>query len=327
MDTQTHENANLLSPAIQDFAKEVQQGLSASPKSINSRFIYDDEGSRLFEKIMKLEEYYPTDCEYEILSRQGRSFVNLIGNEPFNLVELGAGNGEKTAVLLNHYQQAGKRFTYFPIDISSLAVQMAEEKMQNDMPQVTTRGITAEYFEGLKWLKNNSNQPNIVLFMGGNIGNFSPEESHRFLNDLQESLKSDDILIIGCDLVKDYDTILRAYNDSQGITRDFQLNLLHRINRELGGHLDVDKFMYYPIFNPAKSAIESYLVSLEEQEVYVEALDQHFSFGAYEPVHTEYSFKFTTAKLEEMAASAGFSVTTHLFDNRNYFVNSIWQVR
>jgi uncharacterized SAM-dependent methyltransferase len=204
---------------------------------------------------------------------------------------------------------------------------MTEGKMQNDMPEVITRGITAEYFEGLKWLKNNSDQRNIVLFKGGNIGNFSPEESQQFLNDLRNSLQTGDILILGCDLVKDYHTILRAYNDAQGVTRDFQLNLLHRINRDLGGDFDVDKFIYYPIYNPGKSAVESYLVSTENQQVYVGALDQHFSFDAHEPIHTEYSFKFTTPQLEQLAASAGFSVTKHLFDHRKYFVNSIWQVQ
>ncbi len=309
------------------FIEDLRIGLHHSPKFLPSKYIYDDEGSRIFEEIMQLDEYYPTRCEHDILESQKDKFYQLVQGHPFNLVELGAGNGEKTAILLHYFLTKGCHFSYHPIDISLLAIESIETKFRRELPKLEIQGINTDYFEGLKWLKRQSTQRSMVLFMGANIGNLNPERMKKFLTGLYNSLHKDDLVVIGFDLLKDYHIIERAYNDSKGVTGRFQLNLLHRINRELGGTFNLDYFNYYTTFNPFSRGIESFIVSLKEQEVYIAALDEAISFYAYEPLHTEYSFKFRVPEIERFAVENGFSVVHHLFDRKKYFVDTIWQVK
>ena len=186
--------------------------------------------------------------------------------------------------------------------------------------------MVAEYFDGLKWLSNLNGQHNVVLFLGSNIGNFSHSEARVFLHSLWNALNDGDRILIGFDLKKDVQQLLRAYNDSQGVTAKFNLNLLRRINRELGGNFDLSQFQYYSTYNVLSGAIESYLVSCRKQVVHIEALGQSFLFQAWEPVHTEYSYKFLESDIALLAEKTGFRIVKHLYDSRKCFADSLWQV-
>ena len=308
------------------FALDVLVGLSKSAKSISSKYLYDAEGNRLFQQITTLPEYYLTQCEFEILHNHKQEIAELIGGSRFNLVELGAGDGQKTKVLLEHFLKIGLDFRYVPIDICEAAVQGLIGGLDQYSSQLQIEGLVAEYFDGLKWLSNMNEQRNVVLFLGSNIGNFSHSEARVFLYSLWNALKDGDSILIGFDLKKDIQQLERAYNDSQGITAQFNLNLLRRINRELGGNFNIDQFQYYSRYNVISGAMESYLVSCKKQVVYIETLNQLFCFKAWEPVHTEYSHKFLESDIALLAEETGFKIVSQLSDSRQYFIDSLWQV-
>jgi dimethylhistidine N-methyltransferase len=251
----------------------------------------------------------------------------LIGGNPFNLIELGAGDGQKTQVLLEHFLKRGLDFRYVPIDISEAAVQGLVGGLARYSPHLKIEGLVAEYFDGLKWLSNLNEQHNVVLFLGSNIGNFSHSEARLFLYSLWNALNYGDYILIGFDLKKDIQQLLKAYNDSQGITAKFNLNLLRRINHELGGNFDLSQFQYYSTYNVLSGAIESYLVSCKNQVVFIETLNQSFLFQPWESVHTEYSYKFHQSDITLLAAETGFKIVNQFCDSRQFFIDSLWQVR
>jgi len=276
---------------------------------------------------MDLPEYYLTRCEFELLDRHKASIAELIGDEPFYLVELGAGDGKKTRVLLKHFLDQGLNFHYVPIDICEAALASLCDGMDEYCPPLRVEGLVSEYFDGLKWLSGVNGHRTLVLFLGSNIGNFSAHDAGVFLRSLWNALNDGDCVLIGFDLKKDIEQVTRAYNDSQGVTAEFNLNLLRRINRELGGHFDLDQFMFYSTYNVRIEAVESFLISLTAQTVYIEALDERFSFDAWEAVHTEFSHKYLESDIEGMARDTGFEVVAHFFDSKRYFTDSLWRVR
>jgi L-histidine Nalpha-methyltransferase len=310
----------------QTFSGDVLVGLSKTPKKISSKYFYDKRGTKLFQKIMDLPEYYLTHCEFNILRTKKEEFSRLLKNEPFNLVELGAGDGRKTSILLEHFLKKKLTFKYIPIDISESAMKILTQFLNQKFPSLEAEGIVAEYFEGLKWLSNLSFHKNMVLFLGSNLGNFNKTQSRVFLHNLWNSLQHGDYTVIGFDLKKDIDLMLKAYNDSQNITSEFNLNLLRRINRELGGNFDLKKFRHYSNYDVFTGAMESYLVSLESQEVFLKKVGQSFSFEAWEPIHTEYSYKYLISDIEKLAEETGYSIEKQLYDSKKYFVDSIWKV-
>jgi len=316
-----------ISKCHQQFGLDVLLGLSQMPKSLSSKYLYDAEGDRLFQQIMELPEYYLTQCELEIFQNHKDRIVNLIGNGHLNIVELGAGDGKKTKVLLEHYLKRGLDFRYVPIDISETAVQGLIGGLHEHSSQLQIEGLVAEYFDGLKWLSSINHEHNVVLFLGSNIGNFSHTEARVFLHSLWNALNDGDHFLIGFDLKKDIELLVRAYNDSKGITEQFNLNLLRRINRELGGNFDLNKFRYYNNYNVYSGAVESYLISCEKQTVHIETLNQSFFFEAWEPVHTEYSHKYLKSDIALLAEETGFKIVENLYDSRCYFIDSLWQVR
>ena len=309
------------------FSTDVLVGLSKQPKRLSSKYFYDDRGSLLFRKIMDLPEYYLTSCELDILKTRKEEIGRMMGGLPFNLVELGPGDGRKTSVLLEHFIARGLEFTYIPIDISEAAMQKLVRSLNDRFPEMNTLGLVAEYFDGLKWMKGIDSQKNLILFLGSNIGNFDRIYARAFLHDLWNSLNSADTVIIGFDLKKDIDLMLGAYNDSQGITSQFNFNLLERINRELGGKFDISKFRFFASYDVFTGAMESYLVSLEKQEVFIEDIGQTFEFDAWEPIHTEYSYKYLETDIHELAAATGFVIEKQLYDDKKYFVDSVWNVQ
>ncbi len=309
-----------------NFQFDVLNGLSEQPKRLSSKYFYDDTGSQLFSQIMDLPEYYLTRCEFEIIATQKQHIADTLAGEPFNLIELGAGDGRKTQILVAHFLERGLQFTYTPIDISEGAMRTLTERFHALFPDLPIRGIVAEYFDGINWLATQNTRRNFILFLGSNLGNFPISQAKVFLRNLWSTLQNDDCMLIGFDLKKDIDLMLDAYNDSSGITAAFNLNLLNRINRELGGDFNLDNFRAFATYNVFSGAIESYLVSLKEQTVFIKSIGQHFHFKEWEPIHTEYSYKFLISEIENLAESTGYQILTHLFDSNKYFVDSLWKV-
>jgi dimethylhistidine N-methyltransferase len=308
------------------FAHEVQLGLSKKDKAIPCKYFYDVAGEELFRRITELQEYYLTDCEYEILNRHQDDITSAIGKTSFNLVELGAGDGKKTKVLINQFLKAGLDVTYIPIDICEGAVKNLIDDFNEDKIDVCIKGLVAEYFSGIKWLAHECANPNLVLFLGSNIGNFDGYEAELFLRDLWTALNHGDYLFIGFDLKKDVSVIDKAYNDSENVTAEFNLNLLHRINSELGGNFDLDQFEYYGYYNEIIGAVQSYLVSQAVQTVYIKSLNRLFTFEKGERIHTENSFKFTEMDINRLADNTGFESLKNFTDPKEYFMDSLWQV-
>ena len=308
------------------FALDVLIGLSQTPKSLPSKYFYDEEGSRLFQQITELPEYYLAQCESEIFHNNKKEIARLINGSLFNLVELGAGDGRKTKILLEHFLQVGLDFRYVPIDICEAAVEGLIGGLDKHSPKFPIEGLVADYCEGLKWLTTTNGHRNVVLFLGSSIGNFSYSETREFLYSLWNALEDGDHLLIGFDLKKDIQVLERAYNDSQDVTAQFNLNLLHRINRELGANFDAEQFQHYSTYNALSGAMESYLISRREQVVDIEALNQSFPFEAWEPVHTEYSYKYLESDIATLAEETGFTIVSQLTDSKKYFCDSVWQV-
>jgi len=308
------------------FAVDVLVGLSSVRKSLPSKYFYDERGSELFQRITEQPEYYLTTSEMEILDRSSNVIAQRVDGEPFNLVELGAGFSKKTTLLLRHLVTRKPTFRFVPIDISESAMRGLVEVLGREFPGCEVAGLVTDYFNGLKWLNNRSHRKNLVLFLGSSIGNFTHGGSCVLLRNLWNSLNHDDLMLIGFDLKKDIDLLLRAYNDTGGVTREFNLNLLHRINRELGGNFDTSKFRHFGTYDVFSGAMESYLVSMEEQLVFIEQIGRSFPFEAWEPIHTEYSYKYLVSDIEKLALETGFEVLEHLFDGKRYFVDSLWRV-
>jgi dimethylhistidine N-methyltransferase len=315
------------SPCLRQFANEVAAGLSRDPKSLPCKYLYDEEGSRIFKEIMELEEYYPTRCETEIIARHKGDIARLIGENEFNLVELGAGDGVKTKILIRCFLETGLRFRYVPIDISDWAVQGLIGELKRDFRGLTVQGLVSDYFEGLRSLGELNRRTNLVLFLGSNIGNFTPSETRAFLSGLRASMNNGDFVLIGFDLKKDLSILLRAYDDSRGVTARFNMNILRRINKELGGDFDPGRFEYFTTYNPRSGAIESFLISRRQQTVNIRLCGQTFSFAEWEPIHTESSYKFVREDFARLVRENGFQPTASFCDSRGYFIDALWRVR
>ncbi|NOY94024.1 MAG: L-histidine N(alpha)-methyltransferase [Deltaproteobacteria bacterium] len=310
-----------------DFAYDVLVGLSEKPKQLSSRYFYDDEGSRLFQEIMESPEYYLTGAEREILEGHAAEILRRSTGEPFDLVDLGAGDGAKTCVLLEHLLEAGADVRYVPIDISEGAMGSLADSLLTRLPGLSMHGLVSEYVDGVHWLSAHAAQrPKLVLFLGSNIGNFNAGQARAFLRRLWSSLAEGDRVLVGFDLKKDIDRLLGAYNDARGVTARFNVNLLARINRELGANFELEKFRHFSSYDVFSGAMESYLVSLEEQRVFVEAVGQEFHFEAWEPVHTEYSYKYLPSDIRSLAADTGFVIEEDFHDAKRDFVDSLWRV-
>ncbi|MCI0446838.1 L-histidine N(alpha)-methyltransferase [bacterium] len=323
-----HKDLSGLLRLKQTFALDVLVGLSERRKTISSKYFYDEEGSRLFQQIMHLPEYYLTRCEFEILERSGPAIADFVANQKWNLVELGPGDGLKTNLLLIQFLHKEVDFQYVPIDISESALQNLVNNLQIQIPRLEVRGLVSDYFNGLKWLNKlkADDRKNFVLFLGSNIGNFNYSRARVFLRSLWNSLNHDDLVLIGFDLKKDINLMLAAYNDSKGITAKFNLNLLNRINRELGGNFEVSRFQHFANYDVFSGAMESYLVSQAEQKVFIEEIGQIFYFSPWEPIHTEYSYKFLQSDIESLAAETGYLMEKEFCDSHRYFSDCIWRV-
>jgi len=309
------------------FAIDIKSGLQSSPKTLPSMYFYDETGDALFQKIMDLDEYYLTRAEFEIFVRQKEEILKAFLGEDqgFRLVELGAGDGTKTKVLLAHFLNEGVPFTYSPIDISGSVLEQLKDDLNGELPSLNVEPIAGEYFSALEALAANDRSKEVVLFLGSNIGNFDRASGVDFLTHLGENLSQGDMLLIGFDLMKNPQKILSAYNDKEGVTKAFNLNLLTRINNDLGGNFIIEDFDHFPTYDPLTGETKSHIISKKAQTVYIEALDESFSFDAWEAIHTEVSQKYSQKMIEEYASESGFEIIQNFVDSNQYFVDSLWR--
>jgi dimethylhistidine N-methyltransferase len=311
------------------FGSDIIEGFLKSPKTINSKYFYDKEGDRLFQKIMELPEYYLTNCEREIFETQKEQIFRQIcpKGRPFNLIELGAGDASKTIILLHYFLQKGVDFTYFPVDISAHILKELEHNLKMEMPGLDVQPLHMDYFEALSNMGRFSNRKNITMFLGSNVGNFENHRLLEFLMGIKSHFKTFDKLFLGIDLKKHPEVILAAYNDQQGITAQFNYNLLTRMNRELGANFDTEKFIHYPMYDPVTGEAKSFLVSQEQQQIHFSDLDFSVELDKGECIHTEISRKYSLPDIEKLAKSSGFEIERNFFDSRNYYVNTMWEAR
>lgn len=311
------------------FKVEISKGLFKKPKSISSKFFYNDKGDELFQKIMKLDEYYLTDCELEIFETQKSAIFNAItaDDEPFNLIEFGAGDGTKTKVLIEYFLSQNIDFTYHPVDISAHVLVELEKDLSSEFPQLEIHPVNKEYFEALDYLSTLNSRKNVILFLGSNIGNFNSQSIDVFFTSLSNSCSKGDQLLIGVDLKKDPSIILKAYSDSKGVTAAFNLNLLSRANEELGANFKLENFKHYASYNPENGEARSYIISLKDQEVYIEGLNKTVAFLRSEYIHTEISKKYNLSELENLASTYNLKVDKHFTDKKKYFVDTLWTLK
>lgn len=274
---------------------------------------------------MNCEEYYPTRCEMEIFSEKTAELCDaIIGDgDAFDLIELGAGDATKSSYLLQYLLDKQVDFTYLPIDISQNVINYLDTNLPVKLPGLKITGLNGEYFEMLKQAANLSNRRKVVMFLGSNIGNMQAAEALEFCKTLRGHLSEGDMVLMGFDLKKNPQTILAAYNDKEGITRRFNLNLLERINRELHADFHLSKFEHYPTYDPETGACRSFLISLEDQEVSI-SNKEHIRFAKDEYIYMEISQKFTVLQTEQIAESAEFKAIDCIFDSNKWFLDAIW---
>ena len=308
------------------FAEDVREGLSSEPKYLHSKYFYDEIGDNLFQQIMGLDEYYLTDCELEIFSTQKDEILShfSIGTDVFDLIEFGSGDGYKTKILLEYFIENRVIFNYLPIDISPGVLESLTNDLKKNLPALNIHPICDDYFHALEELNKVDFNKKVILFLGSNIGNFRGDDAIPFLKHLNADMRDNDQLLIGFDLKKDPDIILKAYNDEKGITGEFNFNLLDRINRELGANFIRNNFKHYPTYDPLNGEARSYLISFKEQKVWIEKLGQSFSFDKWEPIFMEVSQKYSLEDIEHLASHSGFKVVKNFFDSNHYFTDSLW---
>jgi len=309
------------------FANEVLNGLSAHPKTLSSKWFYDTEGDELFRAIMAMPEYYLTDSEREIFQSAAPELLDALDHEPFDLIELGAGDGSKTQLLIEQFLAAGIHFSYRPIDISANALVILGELINRRWPRLPFAPLRGDYFDALNRLgKRAEDRRRLILFPGGNIGNFLPEEALEFLTRLKHFLRPGDFLLTGFDLKKDPAIILNAYNDAAGHTAAFNLNLLARINRELGGDFVLENWRHWETYDPVSGAARSFLVAKEACSVTIADIDAVFTFGPAEAITVEISQKYSREEIQRLANTAGFELVKNLEDQKGWFADSLWRV-
>ncbi len=299
------------------FAEEIFYSLSKNSKFINPKFFYDRKGSDLFESICSLPEYYPTKTEISILKKLKHDLSPYL-DENMNLVELGSGSSVKTRLLLDIFTTLQAKTEYFPIDISEILTESSEQLLK-DYDTLHITGIIDTYEGGLEFLKNYDDNKNLIIFLGSSFGNFTPDNGKLFLDKIFSTMNSGDLFLIGLDLVKDKNILESAYDDSQGITAKFNLNVLSRINDELDADFDIDNFSHYSIYNETDQRIEMNLKSLVCQSVIIAKSNLSLNFNKDELIHTEYSHKYYASQIKKLLTDVGFTIKNIWLDDKKYF--------
>lgn len=299
------------------FADDVSMGLSASHKFLLPKYFYDDKGSELFEKICATKEYYPTLTEISILKNLSGSISERNMDKDI-IIELGSGSSYKTGYILEAFCRDRDEVHYYPIDVSDIIIE-SSKALTDRFRNLNVTGLISFYQEGLDFIISREHKPKLILFLGSSIGNFTAPESVEFMKMLKNDMTSEDRLLIGFDMVKDRKVLVDAYNDSAGVTAEFNLNILRRINTELDGDFQIDKFEHQAVFNEEKSRIEMYLMALEEMKVTINKMGKSFYFKKGEKIHTENSYKFTHEMIDKLARDSGLEFSDRYSDEKNYF--------
>ena len=312
----------------QEFASHIRQGLCQSfgEKRIDPKFFYDDKGSYLFDQICLQREYYITRTETEILERYSKDIVSDLESARASMIEFGNGSSLKTKIILKHFFHQGVDVMYFPIDISQTALISSIMNLSSKFRNLDIIGISSEYLVGIKKISSlidgSSSIPRkkVMFFLGSSIGNFEPDTTRSFLKSIRHSMRTEtgDNLFISFDLEKDFHILQSAYNDRAGITSKFNLNLLERINNDLGGTFNLRDFSHYATYNKNRKRIEMYIISKRDQEIYIRELGQTVSLKENERIHTENSYKYSIEEIKQLAEKSGFIV------EKNYTDTKVW---
>ena len=305
---------------MENFLHNVLKGMQSSSKYLESKYFYDKKGDELFQKIMASDEYYLTNSEMEIFSTQTAKIADSIlnGCKQLDVIEFGAGDGTKTSYLLKELLKRKGIATYYPIDISEHIIELLNKTLPPVLPELNIQGLNGEYFSMLSKANKISNNRKLVLFLGANIGNYKFNEMPKFCRRLCNELSEGDLVLIGFDLKKHPRKIRDAYDDAQGFTRQFNLNLLTRINNELNADFNIKQFDHYASYDPNNGACESFLVSLSKQDVCI-GDNNFFHFEKNETIFMEISQKYSIEEIERTALESGFKPIAHFFDSNNYF--------
>jgi L-histidine N-alpha-methyltransferase len=302
-----------LSPAVDEFRADVLSGLSRRRRHLPCKYFYDSRGSDLFDRICGLEEYYPTRTEMAIMREFAREMAAAIGPRA-TLIELGSGSSLKTRLLIDALPALAR---YVPVDISGAHLHCAAAQLAREYPDLRITPFCADFTRGFRLPRSLGSARRVVYFPGSTIGNFVPREARRLLGRVARLVGPQGGLLIGIDLVKHPRTLVAAYNDAQGVTAAFNLNLLARINRELGGTFDRAAFRHLAVYDSARRRIEMHLASTRQQSVLVDG--ERFEFEPGETICTEYSHKYTILRFAAHAASAGLRLARAWTDPRRWF--------
>jgi len=300
------------------FADDVNEGLNDSPKHIPCLYFYDYKGSLLFEEICQLPEYYLTRTETEILKKYSKEIIYQLP-DGIQLIELGSANSIKTELIIEEMLNQYDKVSYSPIDISIKRLKESSIALLEKYDNLEITSVAAKYDEGLPRLNIHTDRPKLIIWLGSSIGNFCKEEAILFLKNIVKTLSTNDFFLIGFDLHKDKKRLEQAYNDSRDVTAEFNLNLLSRINRELGGEFDLNNFKHQAVYNEEKSRIEMYLISTCEQKTYIADLNKYYHFRKNERIHTENSHKYSLDTIEQISNQVGMEIINQWFDSKRYF--------
>ena len=308
------------------FAEDTFKGLSAFPKFLYSRYIYDKKGDELFQQIMEMPEYYLTRSEFHILKVNAKAISRTFSaSEGFDFIELGAGDGKKTKLLLKQLIEDKAKFAYLPIDISQNVLDGLEDSLRKEIPEVEVKVQQGTYFATLEKLAEFNSRKKVIAVLGSNIGNLQHEEAIEFLENIGHAMSPEDMLFMGFDQKKDPQKILNAYNDAAGITEAFNKNLLSRINSELDANFNLDAFMHWETYNPESGTAKSYLVSKTAQEVTINKLELTVKFEAWETIQTEISQKYDDEIVAWLADEAGLEIIDQFTDEEKTYKNYIFK--
>jgi dimethylhistidine N-methyltransferase len=304
------------------FAEDVRRGLATRPKRFLPKYFYDQLGSQLFEAICLLPEYYLTRAENEILEHSADEIVSSVAGKT-TLIEMGSGSASKTRLIIEALLRKQTELLFIPVDISASALESSSRILLQSYPQLKIEAYAADYFAGLAELEQTQRPHTLALFLGSNVSNFDPDEALRFLRALRQVLHEGDALLLGADLKKDKHVLEAAYNDALGVTAAFNLNVLARINRELGGNFDLRAFQHRAFYNETAGRVEIYIESTREQTVAISQLELEVQFGAGEQIHTENSYKYDLNDIRRLAAETGFVHGRTWLDSQERFSSNL----
>lgn len=305
------------------FMEAVMDGFAERPRSISSMFFYDDEGDRLFQKITELPSYYLTKAEDEILQLQYEQILSALDkSQNIRIIELGAGDGRKSLPFIKRMLDAGLSIDYVPVDISNQVLELLKEKFHSLLPSLIVHPFSADYFN--VQFPDYDGQT-LWMYMGSNIGNLNTQKARQLLLHLHESAQEEDILLMGFDLQKNPERIIKAYDDPEGVTRAFNLNLLSRMNRELGADFDLSTWQHYATYHPQSGEARSYLIATEEQEIHFQLNGFKVFFKAWEALHTETSRKYRVSGMRAFCESAGWGEHQVLHDKKRDYALGLYQ--